>query len=225
MSDTKSVENDYNETKCSICLDTIGDKNIFITNCNHTFCGTCMIKHSRMSKLCPLCRTELIDTKEDNLLPESSNPIVNHFGSMLPPDLYQLLSNPNMLDYGGESARVTTRLSTAPSDPVSVYDMEPSDNIFQDLFSPPNEPISSRTRSHTIRQPSSNVSTDDIFSTAQNALNRINVNSESRNLFGNIVSNLAGSMLNGDWRNFSNEFNCSIEQLNRVLNIDVARRE
>ena len=77
MSDTKPTFNNFtdnNSNKCSICFDIIGDKNIFITNCNHTFCGTCMIKHSRVSNLCPLCRTELIETQED-ILPESSNQI------------------------------------------------------------------------------------------------------------------------------------------------------
>ena len=47
--------------KCCICFDTIGKTNVFVTECNHMFCGTCMLKHITESNLCPLCRNTLTD--------------------------------------------------------------------------------------------------------------------------------------------------------------------
>ena len=63
---------------CSICLGSIGEKNVFITECNHTFCGTCMLKQARNSNLCPLCRTELIEKEPTNVL-ESIEDILTSF--------------------------------------------------------------------------------------------------------------------------------------------------
>ena len=53
--------NSSSKKNCCICFDTIGKTNVFITDCNHTFCGTCMLTHIRESNLCPLCRTKLTD--------------------------------------------------------------------------------------------------------------------------------------------------------------------
>ena len=44
---------------CCICFNTIGKTNVFITECNHKFCGTCILKHICESNLCPLCRHKL----------------------------------------------------------------------------------------------------------------------------------------------------------------------
>ena len=45
--------------KCPICYETIQDKNVIITNCNHTFCSNCILRLNRTSNSCPLCRAEL----------------------------------------------------------------------------------------------------------------------------------------------------------------------
>ena len=64
MSENKPMEISAIETKtCSICLDAIGKIDVFVTKCNHMFCGTCILKHVRTSNLCPLCRSELMETE------------------------------------------------------------------------------------------------------------------------------------------------------------------
>ena len=64
MSENKPMEISAIETKtCSICLDAIGKIDVFVTKCDHMFCGTCILKHARTSNLCPLCRSELIETE------------------------------------------------------------------------------------------------------------------------------------------------------------------
>ena len=57
-----AIESNKNKT-CSICLDAIGKTDVFVTKCNHMFCGTCILKHASASNLCPLCRSELIETE------------------------------------------------------------------------------------------------------------------------------------------------------------------
>ena len=53
---------------CSVCLELIGNTNVFITKCNHKFCGTCILKNFHNSNLCPLCRSELIEKEPTNML-------------------------------------------------------------------------------------------------------------------------------------------------------------
>ena len=54
----------YKENKCCICYKNIGKQNVIITNCNHTFHSTCLLKWTNKNKSCPLCRNNLYD--EDN---------------------------------------------------------------------------------------------------------------------------------------------------------------
>jgi len=47
-------------TECMICLEPVeGNKNIFVTTCDHTFHGSCMVKQLRHSSKCPVCRHKL----------------------------------------------------------------------------------------------------------------------------------------------------------------------
>ena len=57
----KTTVNEFENNICSICLDNIGKIDIMITKCNHVFCASCMLKHSKISDTCPLCRTVLIE--------------------------------------------------------------------------------------------------------------------------------------------------------------------
>jgi hypothetical protein len=43
-------------TQCAVCLGELGEKNRFITECGHTFCGTCIIENLHHSAKCPMCR-------------------------------------------------------------------------------------------------------------------------------------------------------------------------
>lgn len=47
-------------TECMICLEPVeGNKNIFVTECDHTFHASCMVKQLRHSSKCPVCRHKL----------------------------------------------------------------------------------------------------------------------------------------------------------------------
>ena len=50
---------DSSNQKCPICYETIKNKNIIVTNCNHTFCSNCILRLNRSSNSCPLCRADL----------------------------------------------------------------------------------------------------------------------------------------------------------------------
>lgn len=46
--------------KCPVCLLELGEKNIFITQCGHTFCGSCILENLKYTTACPLCRGNLL---------------------------------------------------------------------------------------------------------------------------------------------------------------------
>ena len=52
---------------CPICLEKLKKTNISITECNHTFCTTCLLTSIQKNTNCPLCRKELIK-KEHNII-------------------------------------------------------------------------------------------------------------------------------------------------------------
>jgi hypothetical protein len=52
------------KTECPICLEEVKTINILKTNCNHEFCGECIMKkletdRSRCAPNCPMCRTDI----------------------------------------------------------------------------------------------------------------------------------------------------------------------
>ena len=58
------------EKECPICFESTIIKNIFETNCKHTFCISCTHQHLKTvptNPTCPMCRTELIEltTKQE----------------------------------------------------------------------------------------------------------------------------------------------------------------
>lgn len=50
--------------ECSICLECFTDRNISITECNHTFHTKCLLKSGG---ICPLCRNNLIPVENKGL--------------------------------------------------------------------------------------------------------------------------------------------------------------
>jgi hypothetical protein len=61
----KRSDNDQEIITCAICLECLSsssnsgqnkNKNIASTECGHTFCLSCLLKHLHHSNLCPLCR-------------------------------------------------------------------------------------------------------------------------------------------------------------------------
>ena len=49
---------------CPICLLEIGTTNVFISECGHKFCGTCILKNTQFNYQCPMCRNELISNED-----------------------------------------------------------------------------------------------------------------------------------------------------------------
>ena len=46
--------------ECSICLDTINkEKNCWVTRCEHTFHGECLMKWYVSDQTCPMCRSDI----------------------------------------------------------------------------------------------------------------------------------------------------------------------
>ena len=66
-----------NDNICPICLNNFEkdingiDINFAITNCNHKFCLSCIVRHGKHKNLCPMCRGEFLDPK--NFSPRSYN--------------------------------------------------------------------------------------------------------------------------------------------------------
>jgi hypothetical protein len=48
-----------NKSECCICLGEILNKNISITECNHSFHTSCLLKYN--NKKCPICRQSLYE--------------------------------------------------------------------------------------------------------------------------------------------------------------------
>ena len=54
-----------NKIKCAVCLGNINIKkgNTSKTKCGHTYCLTCLHTHLLTSQTCPLCRSNILETK------------------------------------------------------------------------------------------------------------------------------------------------------------------
>lgn len=50
---------------CPICLNCIGNTNIYVTKCGHVFHGTCIIKWMTNNNNCPICRAKICETKNN----------------------------------------------------------------------------------------------------------------------------------------------------------------
>ena len=68
--------NTDNQKECCICFERIDYKNVSITECNHSFHTSCLLKYN--NKKCPICRQSLYE-EEINLtisVNEISNEII-----------------------------------------------------------------------------------------------------------------------------------------------------
>jgi len=72
--------NTNNEKECCICFERIDYKNVSITECNHSFHTSCLLKYN--NKKCPICRKSLyeeeihITISVDEISNEMSNEII-----------------------------------------------------------------------------------------------------------------------------------------------------
>lgn len=56
--------NQKEEEECLICLSTINNKKILVLeNCCHKFCYDCIDKWIDVNPICPLCRSEQLNTQ------------------------------------------------------------------------------------------------------------------------------------------------------------------
>ena len=56
----EETEVEVEEETCPICLDTLGNTNLFITECGHKFHANCMISSLRVNGKCPCCRQKVL---------------------------------------------------------------------------------------------------------------------------------------------------------------------
>jgi hypothetical protein len=67
-----SIEEDAPVCDCPLCFDKVAAADIIVTNCKHSFCGTCVkgmtnaIKDKTKKPDCPMCRTDLTEFKIGN---------------------------------------------------------------------------------------------------------------------------------------------------------------
>ena len=96
-----------NDNRCSICLDILNkNKNIAITDCNHSFCLSCIIKHLNNDNKCPLCRNEIIDNDNctndsynritDTIACEKINELIESYDISIHTRAIRLFNNPNI---------------------------------------------------------------------------------------------------------------------------------
>tara|TARA_X000000950_G_C13409664_1_gene455526 strand:- start:27 stop:506 length:480 start_codon:yes stop_codon:yes gene_type:complete len=91
-----SRNNEIQEDECPICYNVLGTNNVAISRCNHTFCLSCYVKHTRNSNACPMCR-ELLDP---SIIPQQKVEIVNmEISSMEIPNMYSYGIDGLYIDY------------------------------------------------------------------------------------------------------------------------------
>ena len=59
----KQLQKQLHET-CPICMDSIGSTNCAKTSCGHSFCLSCIVKCLDSNHVCPLCREDIMEKKE-----------------------------------------------------------------------------------------------------------------------------------------------------------------
>jgi hypothetical protein len=52
------------QESCPICMDSIGTTNCAKTSCGHSFCLSCIVKCLDSNHVCPLCREDIVEKKE-----------------------------------------------------------------------------------------------------------------------------------------------------------------
>jgi len=57
-------EEDEEEDECCICMESKSDKPQAVTNCNHSFCLKCFLKHTKKHNFCPYCREKIFNDED-----------------------------------------------------------------------------------------------------------------------------------------------------------------
>jgi hypothetical protein len=67
-----TIEKDAPECDCPLCFDSVPVTDVLNTNCNHSFCVTCVKGFATVNKDktkkpdCPMCRTDITEFKVGN---------------------------------------------------------------------------------------------------------------------------------------------------------------
>ena len=79
----KKIKNDknqeliINDNICTICLDNLKENNYVKTNCNHTFCLSCLLLHLKVNNTCPCCRSSIESIRKNDSKQLSLNDVSN----------------------------------------------------------------------------------------------------------------------------------------------------
>lgn len=77
-----TIAEDAPSCECPLCFDEFAATDVLVTNCNHSFCGTCVKEYATINKNkikkpdCPMCRADITEFKIGN--PQVHNDISNH---------------------------------------------------------------------------------------------------------------------------------------------------
>lgn len=66
------IERNENEIQtvveeCPICYETIPPSNLCLTNCNHSFCTSCIMKSLKNKSDCPCCREKIVTLAKNKI--------------------------------------------------------------------------------------------------------------------------------------------------------------
>jgi len=97
-----------NSNECLICYEKIKNNNFCVTECNHAYCLTCMIRAVLNKTECPYCKYKLVETPEEN---EPEENIVQEVNVQVFNNIEFPENDDNDSDFEGEVAVRTTRTS------------------------------------------------------------------------------------------------------------------
>lgn len=105
-----------NETQgdeCPICYNVLGTNNVAITRCNHTFCLSCYVRHTRNSNECPMCR-EILDP---SIIPQQNVEVIN----VEIPNMYSYGIDGLYIDYTNNNQRNTETINLNATSTGELY--------------------------------------------------------------------------------------------------------
>jgi hypothetical protein len=82
------------QEECAICLSSIEEKtDLSITKCGHRFHCSCLIKAALKKRQCPMCRKNLIDNEEEDIISDNRVYIFNGQFPLIIQQLREIFEN------------------------------------------------------------------------------------------------------------------------------------
>ena len=117
MIDTENIRitrvNETRDEECPICYNVLGTNNVAITRCNHTFCLSCYVRHTRDSNECPMCR-EILDP---SIIPQQNVEVIN----IEVPNMYSYGIDGLYIDYTNNNQRNTETINLNATSTGELY--------------------------------------------------------------------------------------------------------